>query len=456
MKKYQFLTWLLLPFLIFACSKEEEQAAGNPVITFNPNYSQVMYGDSLPFTVNVKDDVPLSTLKVRLYYGKDKVQEVVMRTKTNGDYSGKIYVPSVQGMEDGKMQLELVLQNIHFTTAEKKMDIEVVRPKYEKIYFVTPEKEYEMTAKDPAKPYEYSFTATMPRKIKGYFRTTVAGEYGNVMTFGDSSGKIVMGSESPITFSYSSDGEYTITFNTFDYSAAPFIIYKVNETMLDRLAEGEKEERYYADFDLEQNQEIKVAGIEEFDKWWIDPDFFVKEGSQLKFRPISGRYRIIADMNRKYLKVETMVGDQPAKLLDNGTGAVWIVGEGVGKPTLADAPSWNPNMAICMAPMGNGRYEATFVADNQMQLERINFVLIMQKGWGAGFKGYLATAGADKVLKIVDTDMITIGEGQDRNKIDNGNVWLAPEKKFTKGTTYTFVLNAPDKLEGCTLTVVKK
>lgn len=44
-----------------------------------------------------------------------------------------------------------------------------------------------------------------------------------------------------------------------------------------------------------------------------------------------------------------MSGTAPTSLKEDGTGAIWIVGDGVGKPALKYAPSWNPSMGICMA-----------------------------------------------------------------------------------------------------------
>ncbi len=73
-----------------------------------------------PFTIKASDvDVPLSTLKAKLFYGEELVSETVIRTKTSGsDYTGKVFVPYYPNVIDGRATLKFVLQNIHFTTTE--------------------------------------------------------------------------------------------------------------------------------------------------------------------------------------------------------------------------------------------------------------------------------------------------------------------------------------------------
>jgi hypothetical protein len=121
-----------------------------------------MFGDSLPFTVGVSDaDVPLSTLKAQLFFGDEKVSETVIRTKTNADYSGKIFIPYYADIPNGTATLKLVLQNINFTITEKEYDLSVTRPDFEYLTFVTSDAEYRM---ERVAPYQYELQGTFPRK----------------------------------------------------------------------------------------------------------------------------------------------------------------------------------------------------------------------------------------------------------------------------------------------------
>ena len=76
-----------------SCS-DDEYLAGNPDMEFIAGKVSALYGDSLPFTIKASDvEVPLSTLKAKLFYGEEQVSETVIRTKTSGsDYTGKVFI----------------------------------------------------------------------------------------------------------------------------------------------------------------------------------------------------------------------------------------------------------------------------------------------------------------------------------------------------------------------------
>lgn len=77
--------------MLNACS-DDDPVPGNPTMDFQAEPSSALFGDSLPFTIKASDaDVPLSTLKARLYFSDEMVSETIIRTKVNGqDYTGKI------------------------------------------------------------------------------------------------------------------------------------------------------------------------------------------------------------------------------------------------------------------------------------------------------------------------------------------------------------------------------
>lgn len=84
---------------LYSC-KDEVEIPGNPVINIQTSPADALFGDSLPFTIKATDaDVPLSTLKARLFYGDEMVSETVIRTKVSGqDYTGKIYIPFLKNV----------------------------------------------------------------------------------------------------------------------------------------------------------------------------------------------------------------------------------------------------------------------------------------------------------------------------------------------------------------------
>ena len=67
--------------MLNACS-DDDPVPGNPTMDFQAEPSSALFGDSLPFTIKASDaDVPLSTLKARLYFSDEMVSETIIRTK---------------------------------------------------------------------------------------------------------------------------------------------------------------------------------------------------------------------------------------------------------------------------------------------------------------------------------------------------------------------------------------
>jgi hypothetical protein len=269
MKKTIFYLSLLLPVLFLVSCEEDEEVTGQPELTLNNEINQAHFGDSIPFSADVRDaeEVPLSTLKAQLFFGNEMVEETVIRTKTEGEYNGKIYVPFLKDIPDGTATLKFVLQNIKFAVEEQSYNLDISRPDYPYLTLVTEQTEYQMNRIDL---YQYQVTDYFPQKVKGYIKTPVLDEYGNVITFGWENGGITQGTDAPITFSNYTAGEYAITFNTLTYQGAPFITLEFagkEMTMVD-------DNNYKVELELEQNQTIEVDGIPDIEQWWIDPDFF--------------------------------------------------------------------------------------------------------------------------------------------------------------------------------------
>lgn len=440
MKLFKYILLSLFSIVLWtSCSDDDGKNPGSPVIDIKSEFGSAMFGDSLPFKVNVSDEIPLSTLKARIYYGEEMVSEVVLRTKTEGEYTGKIYIPFFKGTPNGTAKLEFVLQNINFTINSKIYDLPVTRPVYPYLTFVTADKEYKL---EHTSGYNYELKESFPQEVKGYIKSPTITANGNEMTFGWEDNAISQGSVNNITFTSMVAGDYAISFNTLDYSAAPFLNVKLNGTSMESAEDGS----FRAELALTQGQEITVDGIGDFDKWWIDSDFFSKNGDKLVFNPISGKYRISADFNLKYFKVEVMSDNDLAGLNANGSGAIWIIGDSQGKPTFANS-GWDPAKAICMAPIGNKKYKASFVAGKTMKTNSINFVFFHVKNWSPSFGPETLT---------VNSDLVVIGLGQAVNGVDKGNIALAKDKSLTEGKTYTFVIDVSAGIDKAVLTVDEK
>lgn len=442
MKQIIYPILLLAGLLVLgACKKDDVEKVGNPVIESRTEFTQAHFGDSLNFTVHVSDaDVPLSTVKAQLFFSEEMVSETVIRTKTNGEYSGKIYVPYYANIPDGTATLKLVLQNISQTITEQVFDLPLQRPDFPYLTLVTDNQDYRL---ERTALYEYALDAQLPAKLSGYLKGPAVGSQGNELTFGWEDNAIKEGSTAKIPFSNSSSGQYTLSFNTFDYEASPFIIaYAINGTVMQRV----DDDHFRLDATYSKDEEITIDGIEDLSDWWIDPDFIrTDDQGQFFFVPQSGEYRITADFKLKYFVFEVLDGGELASLQADGTGAVWIIGDGIGKPSLsANTVGWNTDKALSLAPVGNKKYQVTVVAGTNIKADDINFKFFHQKGWGGEFTTQLTTT----------SDFIFVGDGS--NGRDPGNLGITPDQPLEAGATYVFTLDLSAGNDNAVLSVVKK
>jgi hypothetical protein len=206
---------------------------------------------------------------------------------------------------------------------------------------------------------------------------------------------------------------------------------------------------YPVDLDLTQGETITLDGIDDIADWWIDPDFLTRiDGSDNKFtfQAMNGNYRINADNTHKYFIVEALSGGEPARLETDGTGAIWVIGDGgIGKPSNANGINWTESKALCMAPIGNKKYRITLVAGSQIGTDAINFKFFHQKGWGGEFTNDMISTASDLIL---------LGDGS--NGADPGNLNLQPGVTLESGAAYEFIVDLSSGVNSAVLTVTKK
>ncbi|MEI2275484.1 DUF5125 domain-containing protein [Sphingobacterium sp. ML3W] len=444
MKRYLINILLGTIAVVSSCKKDEKYVyqIGDPKIELKSAISAAHFGDSLVFNVRVSDsEVALSTLKAQLYFTDDKVTETTIRTKENGDYSGKIYVPFLKDIPDGKATIKFVLQNISQKKTEQSFDIDLSRPDFPYLTLVTESKSYRM---ERTGRNQYAAKENFPFSVKGYIQAPKVGEQGNSMNFGWVNNAITLGSTLDIPFSNSTSGVYSIALNTLTYQASPFIIaYAIDGTVFSRLDDT----HFRAELNMTKGNSVTIDGIEDLKDWWIDPDFFSQSvDGAISFKGITGKYRVTADFTLKYFVVEAMAGNDLAKLQEDGTGAVWIIGEGVGKPKVSsNQVGWNTDKALCLAPLGNKKYQITLRAGESINTDNINFKFFHQKGWGGEFGGTDVTTSSDLVF---------VGDG--KNGRDSGNLGVKTGKMLETGKTYTFTLDLTAGNKKAVLTVVPK
>ncbi|MFZ4263047.1 DUF5121 domain-containing protein [Sphingobacterium sp. HJSM2_6] len=436
--------YILLLALVASCKEEElivPIGGGSPTIDVKLKPETAHFGDSIPFTVSVADQgVKLSTVKAQLLFNEEVVAEQIIRTKEYGDYSGKLFVPFLKDIPNGSATLKFTLQNVELVKAEKTESLPITRPDFPFLNFVTAAKTYKM---ERVAANQYELTENLPFKIAGYIEAPAFGSLGNLIQFGWENDAVTQGITQNIPFSNSSSGVYTIAFNTLTYAASPFIIgYAFNGEGMRMLTD----DLYAVDIQVTEGQEITIDGIDGLSTWWIDEDYIRQEGGKYYFNASTGKYRFYANFDKSYVFVEAMNGNNLATLNADGTGAIWIIGEGIGKPTVAgNEVGWNTDNALCLAPIGNKRYRVTVVAGQSIRASTINFKFFHQKGWGGEYKNTeLSTT----------SDIIFVGDGT--NGRDPGNLGILTGKTLENNAKYEFVVDLSEGNDKAKLTVTKK
>lgn len=420
MKKSIYIILALAGILAMNSCSDDEFLSGNPDMEFITGKVSALYGDSLPFTIKASDiDVPLSTLKAKLFYGEEQVSETVIRTKTSGsDYSGKVFVPYYPNIIDGRATLKFVLQNIHFTMTEMEQEVVLSRPDFPYVTLVDEMGEEYLMKRQSL--YNYSVTGRFPQDLKAYIKTPKVGENGNELTFGwDNDNLLAEGKNvNPITFSGTAKEPYEVTFNALTYEVTPLV---------NVLFDGEKmiaqdANTYLIQKSFTQGQSIVVSGID-MNGWWINPDYFTKESDgMLTFLPMDGKYRVVANMKQKYFGVTRMDGDKEATLSEDGHGAIWLLGWGVGSPSLDYQFGWNEGQAYCVPEISSKKYQFMATAGpehgssigQRIRTDYLGCKFYFQNAWGGEFSNsnqLTVAAGSESLIKVLDSGNIEFADG---------------------------------------------
>lgn len=418
MKKSIYIILALAGILAMNSCSDDEFLSGNPDMEYITGKVNALYGDSLPFTIKASDvDVPLSTLKAKLFYGEEQVSETVLRTKTSGsDYTGKVFVPYYPNVIDGRATLKFVLQNIHFTTTEMEQEVVLSRPDFPYVTLVDEMGEEYLMKRQSL--YNYSVTGRFPQDLKAFIKTPKVGENGNELTFGwDNDNLLSEGKNvNPITFSGTASEPYEVTFNALTYEVTPLV---------NVLFDGEKmtaqdANTYLIQKSFTQGQSIVVSGID-MSGWWINPDYFTKESDgTLTFLPVDGKYRVVANMKQKYFGVTRMDGDNEATLSDSGHGSLWLMGWGVGSPSMDFQFGWDAGSNYCVPEISSKKYQFTGVAGpehnsvygQRFRTDYVSAKFFFQNGYGGEFGQLtLADDGTKSLIQLSDSKNIELAGG---------------------------------------------
>jgi len=426
LNKYMLMS-LSLAFAMSACDKDDVKDPGNPVMEYDGLPSTVCFGDSLPFTVKASDSsVPLSTVKAELYLDGELVGTKSVRTKVSGEtYTGRVFVPYMPYATGTKGKLRLVLQNINFTTTETEVEFDVEYPEFPYLTLVAEDgNSYRL---DRAVGSRYEATGEFPGDISGIIIAPACGDNGNELRFGYKGESIEQGGTSTIKFRSLVNGAYTLSFDTFTYEYGPVGELKFDDQDFTMVSGSV----YRHDFHFTQNQQIQPVGFPDFSDWWIDADYFVlQEDGTLKFNAYDGYYRVDVDLDNKYFTVKKI--DEYGELEPlqaDGSGTIWLMGTGVGKPDYASHQiGWVPANMVPFAPVAPKKFRLTLIAGKSLSATKFTLRIFNQPGWGATFKPERLTLATDQLMIGVP--------GKEAH-----NIYLATGVQLEEGATYEILVD---------------
>lgn len=161
-----------------------------------------------------------------------------------------------------------------------------------------------------------------------------------------------------------------------------------------------------AEISVGQGEALEVGNLN-LAETWVDPDFFDVNGNTLTFKAVSGDYKFTYDANAKWIKVVPMVDGARANY-ENGK-ALWIIGDGGGKPAVGNTVGWNTGDApLPMAQIAENKYQITLAMKGEGSVK-----VFGQSDWGLEWT-------SDLYSSFNGNGLFKLGNGTDG---DNGNIY---------------------------------
>lgn len=419
------MTLAVLGGVLFASCQPEPEfkfASHGPNVEVVDCPDLAFMGDAVSFEVAVSDaDYALSTLKAELLFDGTVMSSCTIRTKTDGTYEGTVEVPFLKDIPDGDATVKFTATNANLGVTEIERTVPVKRPEFAYLTLNAGDKEYKMSPL-AGKPHEYAVSGTFPAQCYATITTSPVVDGGKSLSFGWANGAVELGATGEIPFS-SNEADYTISFNVLTFEASPFFKLYVNGVEA-RMVDSEN---YFAVIDLKKGDELSITGSD-FEGYAADADFVKDEDGKYTFLAVEGKYRIGIEMARKYFRIEAMKNQtEYATLNDDGTGAVWLIGEKVGKPSYEGVPGWNPEQGgLCLAQLEPKKHSITLVVGETLKAGGINFKFFHQKSWGGEF-------GGDTIS--TESEFVVVGK-------NDGNIGLAEGlESLEVGAAYRFTVD---------------
>ncbi len=390
---------------VSSCYKEPEFefAQKGPDMTVTCDESALM-GGKIDFMADVYDkDYPLSVINAKLYWDidLDAVQEVELRTNTEGTYAGTIKVPYEKGLIDGIATVVFTAVNTHLGKTYDTVYVAVNRPKFDNLTIVSGDWRRTMAPVE-GKDFEYAYTGSIPEDFKPFITTPAVDGKGTELTFGWNGTEIVLNGPQGIPFDIMGSG--TVTFNTKTFEGSPFVDIKVNGQKAAPAPDG----AYKAVVNIAKGTKMDVQGAGDFSQWYVDPDHFRVESDGVYFNAVDGYYSFEMNTEHKFVTVRRVKEDgSPATYKDEG--AITFMGWGVAHPVMTNQFGWENGAMVTLAEVEDGVYQFSGKAVEETdgttlggawRYDYLSFKFFGQAGWGAEYGTVILTERAKEWIAV--------------------------------------------------------
>ena len=209
-------------------------------------------------------------------------------------------------------------------------------------------------------------------------------------------------------------------------------------------------DNYQLDLDLTQGQTLTLGGADAFTPAWINPDFFeAASATSVKLVPVTGKYRITANLATRVIDALVLNADGSglATLSDDGHGAVYFIGYGIGSPAAVNEPGWTTEKGVCVPESAPGIYTMTAQAGlegsttlgQRFRVSGWSGKFFRNRGWD-GLGAFTLAPGAEVFFSIAG----------------NGNIEIASGVTLEEGATYRLTLDVTAGKDNPVLSLVKK
>lgn len=209
-------------------------------------------------------------------------------------------------------------------------------------------------------------------------------------------------------------------------------------------------DNYQLDIDLTQGQTLTLGGADAFIPAWINPDFFeAASATSVKLVPVTGKYRITANLATRVIDALVLNADGSglATLGDDGHGAVYFIGYGIGSPAAVNEPGWTTEKGVCVPESAPGIY--TMTAQAGLEGSTTLGQRFRVSGWSGKF---FRNRGWDGM----GTFTLAPGAGAFFSIAGDGNIEIAPGVTLEEGATYCLTLDVTAGNDKPVLSMVKK